>query len=91
MKSIIKGSKTLPITQVGKVRWHGWPHTPALQKSSKNARLYRFSLRANYVSVIDTSSNTVVAKVPVGAFPVDVAVTPNGAFAYVTNQNDNTL
>ncbi len=46
MKSIIKGSKTLPITQVGEVRWHGWPHPPALQKSSKTACLYRFLHRA---------------------------------------------
>ena len=29
----------------GTVAW--WPHLPALQKSSKNARLYRFLLRAS--------------------------------------------
>ncbi len=28
-KSIRKGLKPLPITQVDKVRWHGWPHQPA--------------------------------------------------------------
>jgi YVTN family beta-propeller protein len=29
--------------------------------------------------------------VPVGVLPIAVAVTPDGAFAYVTNNFDNTL
>jgi YVTN family beta-propeller protein len=33
----------------------------------------------------------VVATIPVGAFPVGVAISPDGARAYVTNANDNTL
>jgi YVTN family beta-propeller protein len=37
------------------------------------------------VSVIRTSDNTVVATVAVGDNPLGVAVTPDGAFAYVTN------
>ncbi len=37
------------------------------------------------VSVIDTSTNAVVATVPVGGAPIAVAITPNAAFAYVTN------
>jgi YVTN family beta-propeller protein len=37
------------------------------------------------VSVIQTSDNTVVATVAVGDFPQGAAVTPDGAFAYVTN------
>ena len=40
---------------------------------------------SNNVSVIDTSSNTVVATVPVGASPIADAVTPDGAFVYVAN------
>ena len=39
------------------------------------------------VSVIDTASNTVVATVPVGPFPVAVAVTPDGKHAYVANHS----
>src|ERR1039458_10334594 len=46
MKSATKGRKTLAITHVDKVRWHGWTQNPVRQKSSKNARLYRFLLRA---------------------------------------------
>ncbi len=41
---------------------------------------------AGTVSVIDTTSNTVVATVPVGNTPVGVAVSPDGKFAYVTNE-----
>jgi hypothetical protein len=35
MKNIIKGSKTLPITQVDKVRWHGWPHRRPYRNPAK--------------------------------------------------------
>src|SRR3989304_24158 len=37
------------------------------------------------VSVIDTATNTVVATVAVGTNPLGVAITPDGARAYVTN------
>src|SRR6185436_17695281 len=42
------------------------------------------------VSVIDTASNTEIARVPVGS-PTAIAVTPNGAFVYVTNVTNNTV
>ena len=41
--------------------------------------------------MIDTTTNTLVATVPVGASPGGVAVTPDGAFVYVTNAIDNTV
>jgi YVTN family beta-propeller protein len=44
---------------------------------------------ANDVSVIDTSSNTEIARVPVAPGPFGVAVTPDGAFVYVTCSFDN--
>ncbi len=43
----------------------------------------------NNVSVIDTATNTVVAAVPVGSRPRGVAITPDGAFAYVANWNND--
>lgn len=46
---------------------------------------YVTNLEDNTVSVIDIATNTVVASIPVGNGPVDVAVTPNGTNAYVTN------
>src|SRR5215510_7569776 len=45
----------------------------------------------NTVSVIDTTTNTVIATVPVGEHPLGVAVTPNGAFAYVANESSNSV
>jgi YVTN family beta-propeller protein len=43
------------------------------------------------VSVIDTTTNTVIATVPVGNSPFEVAITPNGTRAYVTNQGSNNV
>jgi YVTN family beta-propeller protein len=40
---------------------------------------------ANEVWVIDTATNTVTAKIPVGAKPAGVAVAPNGKRVYVAN------
>jgi YVTN family beta-propeller protein len=41
--------------------------------------------RSGTVSVIDTATNAVVATVPVGGSPRQVAITPDGTRAYVTN------
>src|SRR5262249_9937833 len=43
------------------------------------------------VSVIDTATNTVVATVGVGNSPLGVAITPDGARAYVTNYGSHTV
>ena len=43
------------------------------------------------VSVIDTATNTVAATVQVGIGPQGVAITPNGAFAYVANFDSNNV
>src|SRR5467141_2765392 len=41
--------------------------------------------KSNSVAVIDTVLDRVVAIIPVQIQPLAVAITPNGAFAYVTN------
>ncbi|PYU98366.1 MAG: hypothetical protein DMG26_18855, partial [Acidobacteria bacterium] len=46
---------------------------------------------SNSVSVIDTSSNTVVATVAVGSIPFGVAITPDGTRAYATNRGSNSV
>jgi YVTN family beta-propeller protein len=46
---------------------------------------YVTNLYSNAVSVIDNSTNTVTATVPVGNFPIYLAVTPNGKRVYVAN------
>lgn len=43
------------------------------------------------VWVIDTSTDAVVAQVPVGMHPAHVVVSPDGRLAYVTNGGDNTV
>ena len=37
------------------------------------------------VSVIDTSTNTVIATITVGIKPIDIAVTPDSSAVYVVN------
>jgi YVTN family beta-propeller protein len=40
------------------------------------------------VSVINTTNNTAIGSpIPVGNFPTGVAITPDGRFAYITNQD----
>jgi YVTN family beta-propeller protein len=55
----------------------------------------KFVIATNYrigtVSVIATATNTIVANIPVGAEPNDVAFTTNGRRAFVTNQEDTTV
>lgn len=41
------------------------------------------------ISVIETSTNTVVATIPGFSGPFAIAITPNGGFAYVTNFGSN--
>ncbi|WP_458683656.1 YncE family protein [Prescottella equi] len=40
------------------------------------------------VSVIDTATNSVIATVPIGKRPTSIAIAPDGARVYVTNQGD---
>ena len=44
---------------------------------------------SNSVSVINTATGTVVADVQVGFDPRGVGITPDGAFAYVSNRISN--
>ena len=43
------------------------------------------------VSVIDTSTNIVIATIPVGFLPLDVTVNPTNGLVYVTNGGSNTI
>ncbi|MGH9696549.1 MAG: YncE family protein, partial [Bryobacteraceae bacterium] len=46
---------------------------------------YVTNYASNTVSVIDTANGLVTATIHVGSFPSGVAITPSGAYAYVTN------
>src|SRR6185369_6724440 len=52
---------------------------------------YVVNVASNDVSVIDTTSNTVVATIAVGPQPNGVAVTPNGERVYVSNFQADTV
>jgi YVTN family beta-propeller protein len=43
------------------------------------------------VSVISTATNQIIANVPVGSLPNDIAVTPDSSKAFVTNQGNTTV
>ncbi|MBK8969016.1 MAG: beta-propeller fold lactonase family protein [Lewinellaceae bacterium] len=45
----------------------------------------------NAISVIDLSTNTVVATIPVGTDPQGVSVSPDGSRVYITNRVSNTV
>src|SRR5262245_9876713 len=66
----------------------------ALGPTSASAQPFAYvsngSDSSNSVSVINTATNTVVATIPVGTTPWGVAITPDGAFAYVANQSSGT-
>jgi YVTN family beta-propeller protein len=61
--------------------------------AANNSRAYVTNSQSNNVSVIDLTASppVVVATIPVGAFPVAVALSPDNSQAYVTNYNVGTL
>jgi uncharacterized protein (TIGR03437 family) len=61
-----------------------WTSSPAVCAQSP-VYAYVANFGSDNVSVIDTSSNTVIATVMVGSQPQGIAITPDGAFAYVAN------
>src|SRR5436190_940249 len=58
---------------------------------SQAQNAYITNYGSNDVSVIATSTNTVTATIPVGSFPLGVAVTPDGGKVYVTNYGSATV
>ena len=54
-------------------------------------KAYVSNANDSFISVIDTSTQTVVSNIPVGGFPDGLAVTPNGQFIYVKNRSNGTV
>lgn len=76
------------------------PHPRSVTVSPDGKRLYVgqwadatgcCNVRNGSVSVIDTTTNTVVATIPVGKSPYSILITPDGGRAYVLNQYDTTI
>src|ERR1035437_7729856 len=54
-------------------------------------RAYVADSCSDTVSAIDTATNTVIATIPVGVNPYELAMTQDGARVYVTNVYDTTV
>lgn len=59
--------------------------------SPDGTRVYVSKYHSNTVSVINTSTNAVIAVVPVGNNPSGMAISPDGSKIYVTNTGQNTV
>lgn len=55
------------------------------------SRVYVANDASDNVSVIDTSTNTVIATITAPANSQEIAISPNGLFAYLTNENNATV
>ncbi|MGR6001752.1 YncE family protein [Bacillus cereus] len=65
--------------------------TPISQITPPTFTAYVVNTKNNNIFVIDTNNNTVMATIPVGTLPTDIALTPDRKFAYVTNSGDQSL
>lgn len=79
----------------GKVVWvtsNGEPDADAVpghQEMKKEA--HAAMAKPGAVWLIDSETNAVIAKIPVGLHPAHVVLTPDGRFAYITNGGDNSV
>jgi YVTN family beta-propeller protein len=64
---------------------------PVSPARAADTLLYVPDPSADMVSVVDTSSDTVTATIPVGSRPYHAAVTPDGSQVLVANQGDGTV
>ena len=64
---------------------------PASPAHAVGTVLYVPNTFANTVSVVDTSSDTITATIPVGQWPYYTAVTPDGSQVFVPNYRSDTV
>ena len=90
-----KAPHNVQVSPDGKVVWvtnNGEPDQAAASVHKDMAKGEHSAMAtAGAVWAIDTSSDAVIAKVPVGTHPAHVVVSPDGRLAYVTNGGDNTV
>jgi YVTN family beta-propeller protein len=65
--------------------------SPSAEKAVPPARIYVSNQRDNTASVIDGATNKVVATVPVGDSPAQMAVSPDRRSVYVANTRSDTV
>jgi YVTN family beta-propeller protein len=62
-------------------------HASGMAVSPDSSKLYVGNIASNVVTVVDLTSNTVTASIPVGIYPADLALTADGSMLYVANSN----
>lgn len=82
----LKTRTTVTVINTGDPLVHGIGMTP----DGEFVFATNFAAGSNSVSVIDTDTNTVVATIPSGPQPNEVAVTLDGSRGFITNQNGTT-
>ncbi|HZI93157.1 MAG TPA: beta-propeller fold lactonase family protein, partial [Patescibacteria group bacterium] len=63
----------------------------AIAVTPDGTRVWVVNPDSGSVTVLETAGDTVVAEIPVGAFPCTVAVSPDGTRVYVANSDSNDL
>ncbi len=91
-----QGPHNVQVAPDGKLVWvtnNGEPGKAAEQPAHQGMPKSEHGAMAGAGAVwaIDTSTDAVVAKVPVGKHPAHVVVAPDGRYAYVTNGGDNSV
>ena len=82
----LKRRSTVTVINTGDPLVHGIGMTP----DGEFVFATNFSAGSNSVSVIDTATNTIVATIPTGPQPNEVAVSLDGTRGFITNQNGTT-
>ena len=82
----LKTRSTVTVVNTGDPLVHGIGMTP----NGEFVFATNFAAGSNSVTVIDTDTNSIVATIPTGPQPNDVAVTLDGSRGFITNQNGTT-
>jgi len=69
------------------------PVTATITVTPVNKQSYAYipNTDASSVSVVDLAANQTIATIPVGQSPIGVAISPDGAKVYITNQQSSTI
>ena len=89
-----RGPHNVQVSPDGKFAWvtnNGAAPTEPPAHQGMPKRDHESMASVGEVWAIDTATDGVVAKVPVGMHPAHVVLTPDGRFAYVTNGGENTV
>src|SRR5947207_2842924 len=68
------------------------PSAPAgVRNTAYDPQLFVLITYSNSVTVIDSATNQITTRIPVGTFPKRLAMTPDGLKLYLSNEGDDTV